>query len=110
MRHRSFSKSSDFSTTSSSVSSPDPEPKSPCSVFKNSLSSTLLTLCFFPAYASYSCVKTCAKLPFMPVMWLCKKLYPDMIDDLTHTRKEIKMKVMQTADKSFVTLSGILAK
>jgi len=34
--------------------------------------------------------KSCMKLPFMPLFWGVKKFYPNIIDDLSTSRKKLK--------------------
>ncbi len=42
----------------------------------------MLTVIFFPAYVMNVAVRTSIKLPFMPVLWIAKKINPNIVDDI----------------------------
>jgi len=53
----------------------------------------MITALFFPSYVMFSAMKTTAKLPLMPALWIIKKFYPNIVDDLSVKSKEIKSSV-----------------
>jgi len=65
---------------------------------------------FFPSYVMFSAMKTTAKLPLMPAIWIIKKFYPNIVDDLNVKSKEIKSSMKDKADKGIMTLSSLMAK
>eukprot|EP00347_Sterkiella_histriomuscorum_P012816 403367118 len=70
----------------------------------------MLTTMFFPAYAINVALKTTLKLPFMPVMWIVKKFYPHIVDDVSSSSKKAKENLKEKANKSFLTMSSLIAK
>ena len=72
--------------------------------------SFLLTAVFLPAYALNVAVKTAVKLPFIPMLWVMKIFYPNIIDDINTKKSAFTRSVKETADSSFMTLSSLIAK
>lgn len=49
--------------------------------------SLVLSAIFFPAYAANVALKTAVRLPFMPMMWMIKLIYPNIVDDIGNKSK-----------------------
>ena len=76
----------------------------------NRIFSAFVTMAFFPAYVAYSGTKTAISLPFMPFLWILKKLVPNLVDDISTKKLKFQQTVKDTADASFMTLSSVIAK
>ncbi|CDW85270.1 UNKNOWN [Stylonychia lemnae] len=74
------------------------------------LLSFMVTAMFFPSYVMFSTLKSAAKLPLMPALWIIKKFYPNIVDDISVKSREIKSSVKDQAGKSFMTMSSLMAK
>lgn len=77
---------------------------------KRRIMSLVLSAIFFPAYAANVALKTAVRLPFMPMMWMIKLIYPNIVDDIGNKSKQIKSSVRNKADESFMSLSSLMAK
>lgn len=75
-----------------------------------SLSTNLTTLMFLPAYSFYLCAKTVLKMPFLPAIWMIKKINPNITDDIRDRKNSFKNKLKSKASNTFSMISGLVAK
>lgn len=75
-----------------------------------SLVSMILTAVFFPAYVMNVAIRTAVKLPFMPLFWIAKKINPNIVDDINNRKNAFSNSIKDTADRSFMTMSSMIAK
>lgn len=70
----------------------------------------VLTAVFFPAYMINVMAKTAVKLPFLPIIWMARIFNPNIVDDINKKTNSLRHTVKETADRSFMTMSSLIAK
>lgn len=71
---------------------------------------SLLITVYYPVSVATTLVQRSIKLPFMPMIWMIKLVYPNINEDISLKSTQLKTTVKNTADKSFMTMSSLIAK